>query len=628
MLNVTLSGLRAFQKALDTTSHNIANASTPGYSRQTVQLATTLPVGPVGVQTGSGVSVAGVSRSSDALMSAQMRRASSGYSSLTAYQSKASELNNLFANSSTGLTAALQKFTNAAQGVATTPSSLSSRQLLLSEADGLVTRLQSYQSRLDEIDTDINEQLRAQASSINAIAQNISRLNNDIARSYGAGQQPNDLMDARDAQLADLASRVDTSVVSQDDGSISVFIGKGQPLVVGGVASQVVTQQDPFIAGRVTLAFKTTNGVTDISGSLSGGTVGGLMDVRREMLDPARNELGRVAVALGEVTNQQHAAGMDLYGNLGEDFFQVGGVQVIAASTNTSNASLSATRTGAGELTTSDYMLRFDGGAWQAQRIDTGQTVAITAGPGGTLQFDGLEVTVGGTPASGERFMVRPTAQAIDGMKVVVTDPSRVAAAAPIRSTVAAANAGSGTITAGEVLDADNAALRTSVTIRFTSPGNWQAVDASNAVVGSGAYTAGANIDVNGWRVQIGGAPAVGDSFTVANNAGGVGDNRNALKLSALMGQGVLNGGTESLDSAASRLVGTIGVSTNGVNATLEAQKIVYDDSVAAVEGLSGVNLDEEAANLIRYQQAYQAAAQLIRVTQDMMDTLFSVVRR
>jgi flagellar hook-associated protein 1 FlgK len=273
-------------------------------------------------------------------------------------------------------------------------------------------------------------------------------------------------------------------------------------------------------------------------------------------------------------------------------------------------------------------MLRYDGGAWKAQRVDTGESVAITAGAGGTLQFDGLEVTVSGTATGGDRFMVRPTAQAVDGMKLIVTDPSRVAAAAPIRTTVVTGNTGSGVITAGEVLDADNAALRTSVTIRFTSPGNWQAVNSANAVVASGAYTAGGNIDVNGWRVQVSGAPATGDSFTVANNTGGVGDNRNALKLAAVMGQGVLSGGTESLDSAASRLVGEIGVATNGVNASLDAQKIVYDDSVAAVDGLSGVNLDEEAANLIRYQQAYQAAAQLIRVTQDMMDTLFAAVRR
>lgn len=628
MLNVTLSGLRAFQRALDTTSHNIANASTPGYSRQRVNFGTIEPTGTVGIQTGGGVEVIGITRNTDALLSSQMRRASSGYSSLEAYSSKASALNNLFANSSTGLTASLQKFANALQGVANTPSSVSTRQVLLSEANGLVTRLQTYDARLDDIDTEINDQLRADAVSINAIAKNIARLNDEITRASGGGQAPNDLLDARDQQLAKLSALVDTSTVSQDNGAINVFIGKGQPLVVGNVASEVVTQQDPFISGRVTLAFKTPNGLVDITDSLSGGSVGGLLDFRTEMLDPARNELGRIAVALTDVTNAQHEAGVDLYGNMGGDFFQAGGAEVLSARTNTSGTALTATRTGTAQLTTSDYIVRFESGTWRVQKSSTGEQVPFTLGGGGELQFEGLSVAVNGTPRSGEQFLVRPTAAAIDGMKVVISDPSKIAAAAPIRTAVTTGNAGTGTISAGEVLDAQDADLRSGVTIRFTTGSAWEAVDSTNTVIASGAYTAGGNIDVNGWRVQVSGAPAAGDSFTVASNAGGVGDNRNALKLAAVLGQGVLSGGTESLDAAAGRLVSSIGVTTNGVNSSLDAQKIIYDDSVSAVDGLSGVNLDEEAANLLRYQQAYQAAAQLIRVTQDMMDTLFAAVSR
>jgi flagellar hook-associated protein 1 len=628
MLNVTLSGLRAFQRALDTTSHNIANASTPGYSRQRVELSTTQPVGVVGIQTGSGVQVTGITRNTDALLSLQMRRASSGYSSLEAYASKAGALNNLFADSGTGLTASLQKFTNALQGVANTPSSVSTRQVLLSEANALVTRLQSYETRLDDIDTEINNQLRSDTVSINSIATNIAQLNRSIAQASGSGQAPNDLLDARDVQLAKLSELVDTTTVPQENGAINVFIGKGQPLVVGGVAAEVVTQQDPFISGRVTMAFKTANGVVDITDSLSGGSVGGVLDFRKEMLDPARNELGRIAVALSDVTNAQHAAGVDLYGNMGGDFFQVGGVEVLSARTNGSNTVLTATRTNTGALSASDFEVRYDNGTWSVQKADTGEQVAFTTSGGGALQFQGLSVAVSGTPQSGERFLVRPTGNAIDGLKVAITDPAKIAAAAPIRASATTGNAGTGIISGGDVLNAANAGLRNNVTIRFTSASNWEAVGAGNTVLSSGTYTAGGNIDVNGWRVQITGAPAAGDTFAVGANTGGVGDNRNALKLAAVMGQGVLSGGTESLDAAAGRLVSSVGVATNGVNSSLEAQKIIYDDSVASVDGQSGVNLDEEAANLIRYQQAYQAAAQLIRVTQDMMDSLFAAVRR
>jgi flagellar hook-associated protein 1 len=629
MLNVALSGLRAFQSALNTTSHNIANVATDGYSRQRVDLSTQTPQGVAGMVTGSGVRIDGISRNADDLLAAQMRRSSSTYSRLESYTDKAGALNNLFADSQTGLSAALQKFTNALQGVANTPSSISARQVLLSEADGLVTRLQTYEARLDDIDTEINEQLRAEAVSINSIAQNIARLNQEIARSTGAGgSPPNDLLDARDQQLADLATRVDTSVVRQDDGSINVFIGKGQPLVLGFLPSEVVAQQDAFQPNRITLGFRTASGVVDIESSLSGGSVGGLLDFRSGMLDPSRNELGRMAVALTEVTNAQHHAGQDLYGDLGGDFFSVGGVEVQAGRANTGTAALTATRTGAADLTPDDYIVRFDG-TWKVQRADNGQPVAYTVGGGGELQFEGLEVSVSGTPAAGDRFLVRPAGNAVDGLKLLIDDPSRVAAAAPIRSAVASGNTGTGTISAGEVLDINDPPLRNPVTIRFTDPpGNWEALDATNTVIAAGPYVPGGNIEVNGWRVQVSGQPAAGDRFTVGSNSGGVGDNRNALKLAAVLSQGVLSGGTESLDAAAGRLVSTVGVTTNGANASLDAQKIIFDDSVAAIDSLSGVNLDEEAANLMRYQQAYQAAAQMIRVTQTIFDTIIGAVAR
>lgn len=627
MLNVALSGLRAFQTALDTTSHNIANSGTPGYSRQRVDLATQRPGGTAGLIIGSGVAISGVNRTTDALLALQMRRASSTFSSLDAYTSKAGELNNLFANSQTGLTASLQKFSNALQGVASTPSSVSTRQVLLAEANGLVTRLQAYESRLDDLDAQINDQLRAEVASINSIARNIAELNQQIARASGGGGSPNDLLDARDRQLADLAARVEISAVKQDDGSLNVFIGTGQPLVLGANVSEIVTRQDDFQPQRLSLAIRSPAGTIDISSSLTGGAIGGLMDFRRDLLDPARNELGRIAVALADATNQQHRSGQDLYGDLGGDFFGVGPVQVLRSSANGGSAVLTATRTDVGALTADDYLMRYDGSSWTVQRASTGEPVAYTLNAG-ALQFDGISVAVSGAANAGDQFMVRPTGGAIDGLAVRITDPSRVAAAAPIRSAAGTGNTGTATISSGEVLDAANPALRSGVTIQFTGPGTWEALDSTNTVIASGAYVPGGDIDVNGWRVQIDGAAATGDTFTVTSNVGGVGDNRNALQLAAVLSEGVLGNGTESLDAAASRIVGSIGVTTNGANASLEAHRIIYDDSVAALDGVAGVNLDEEAANLLRYQQAYQAVAQTIRVAQTIFDTIIASVGR
>jgi flagellar hook-associated protein 1 FlgK len=208
-------------------------------------------------------------------------------------------------------------------------------------------------------------------------------------------------------------------------------------------------------------------------------------------------------------------------------------------------------------------------------------------------------------------------------MSVLITDPAKIAAAAPIRSGAGASNSGSGSISAGEVLDATNPALRNGVSIAF--------VDATHYSVngaGSFLYTPGGNIDINGWRAVISGAPAAGDTFSMANNTGGVGDNRNMLAMIQSLSQGVLSGGTESIDGAVSRFVGGIGVATNQAQVGAQAQQVILQDTKSAVDTVSGVNLDEEAANMLRYQQAYQAAAQVIRITQDMFDTLLSATQR
>jgi flagellar hook-associated protein 1 len=626
MLNVAVSGLRAFQRALQTTSHNIANASTPGYSRQRVDLVTQQPQPYGGYSIGNGVLVDTISRYSSDILTSQMQRASSTLSRLDAYADKTGALNSLFADSSTGLSASLQRFVNALQGVANTPSSTAARQVLLSEAEGFVQRLQTYDRRLDDIETEISQQLAGEAAAINSIAGNIARLNQDIVSGQArGGQASSDLLDARDKQINDLAARLDVNVLQQDDGSVNVFVGNGQPLVLGGTSAEIVAKPDAFIPGRMNLAVRTPGVTVELGSALSGGSVGGLLDFRREMLDPVRNQLGQMAFALAEVTNGQHREGIDLSGNMGGDLFAIGGAQVLTANTNTGSAVVAASRTSAGASTDHDYVLRFDGSAWTMQRADNGEPVSYsgTGTPASPIVAGGVSIVLSGAPAAGDRFLVRPTAGAIDGMDVLVIDPARVAAAAPIRSAAALANTGSAAISPGEVLDAGNAQLRSTVNLQFIDATHY-----SVNGVGSNSYTPGANIDINGWRVQISGSPQAGDAFTVSNNTAGAGDNRNALEMASALTRGVLQGGTQSLDTAVTRFVGSIGVAANQANTSRDAQQIIHEDSKAAVDGVAGVNLDEEAANMLRYQQAYQATAQMIRVTQSLFDTLMQVTSR
>jgi flagellar hook-associated protein 1 len=626
MLGTGLSGLRAMQRALDTTAHNIANVSTEGYSRQRIDFATRTPQSLGGNWIGSGVDVEAVRRVYDQFVSQQTRTSGGSLARLEAYTSQAERLDNLLGDTTNGMGASLQRFTDALNEVSSTPSSIPARQVLLSEGQAFVERLKTYDSRLREMDAEVNSRMAGEAREITTLARDLARLNEDISVAMqSTGSPPNDLLDQRDLLIDQLSTKIGITVVAEGDSTLNVFVGNGQPLVLGNTASQLTTAPDAIDPQRLTLALQTPAGTVDISRSVSGGAIGGLIDWRREMLDPARNDLGRITLAVANQMNTQHREGMDLNGALGGNFFNVGGVGVTDSLSNTGTATLSITRTNIGALTANDYVLLNTGSGFSLRRQDTGAAVSFT-GTGTVadpIVADGLSIVVGAGSASGDQYVIHPTRDAISGLSVAITDPSRVAAAAPIRAAAATTNTGSGRITTGEVLDPTNANLLTTTNIVFTSATTYSVNGGPNI-----AYTAGSNIDVNGWRVQVSGAPATGDTFTVRNNAGAVGDNRNAFALIDSLKAGVLDGGTTNVASAVERLTGDIGLATRSAQMSRDAAQVVNDSDIAARDAISGVNLDEEAANMLRFQQAYQANAQIIAIAGQMFDALINAVRR
>jgi flagellar hook-associated protein 1 FlgK len=426
--------------------------------------------------------------------------------------------------------------------------------------------------------------------------------------------------------IDELATHVNVSVVKQSDNSLNVFIGNGQPLVVGADPATVVATNDPYDPTRKRLAVQSSVGTIDITNSLSGGTLGGMLSFRTQMLDPARNTIGRLSVALADVMNEQHSAGMDLNGNLGGDFLSVGGALVQSNVNNSGTAGATVTRTDVGALTNSDYMLVATAGGWTLQRTDTGAAVPMTGTgtAGDPFVAAGLSIVISGAPSVGDRLLIKPTANAVGSMQLLVTDPSEIAAAAPIVGAATAGNQGNATISPGQVLNPTNPQLRNAASITFTSATQYT-VSGDPTVY---TYTPGADIDANGWRVQINGTPAAGDSFTVRDNSNGVGDNRNALLLGGLMSEPVLNNGTTSMSSAIGQFVGDIGVKTNQAQVTRDAQKVIADEASSSLQSVAGVNLDEEAANLLRYQQAYMAISQMIRVADTLFQSVLDATRR
>ncbi|MCP5328000.1 MAG: flagellar hook-associated protein FlgK [Steroidobacteraceae bacterium] len=625
VLSSGLSGLLAFQRALDTTAHNIANANTDGYTRQRVELATR-PASPFGNGwVGQGVDVATVRRTVDDFLISQTRTSSSSLERLNAFATQSERVSRLFIGGENGLSGSLQKFQNAIQGVATEPTSIAARQVLLSEAQGLADRLKHIDTQLRGLDAESTAQADVQASEINALASGIARLNQEITRGVGAtGQPPNDLLDQRDRLIDQLSAKISVNVVPQDGNVLNVFIGKGQALVLNDSAATLSVATDSYDGSRLRLLLSSGQGSTDVTSALSGGALGGLLDFRSQVLDPARNELGLIAAGIAEAVNAQHRAGVDLKGDFGTDLFDTGPVNAVARKTNMGDPQASATITSAAALTGADYELSFTGSSWSMKRLDNGTTVTLTGSGSSTdpLRADGLSIVVSGTAVGGDSILLRPTRELVQGFQVLVSDPTRLAAASPVQAGANAANVGAATITRGAVLDPANPALQDPIEIQFLTPTSYSVNGA-----GSFAYTSGEPIEINGWQVTIAGAPAAGDRFTVADGSASNGDNRNALAMADALLAPKLDGGTTSISAALGRLTSKIGVATQQAQANRDAQQVLQDEALAQRQNLSGVNLDEEAANMLRFQQAYQAAAQLIRVANEMFQTLLDAAR-
>ncbi len=625
ILKIGLSGLLAQQRALTATSNNVANAATPGYSRQRVEL-----IERPGERFGSGFIGAGVDtlavrRITDDLLAAQARSAAANFERSAAFSGLAAALDNLLADENTGLHATLQAFRNAVQDVANDPASISSRQVLLSEARNVAARFRSISDRLDQVEREIAGKLRAATAEITSLGQGIAELNREIVKHGASSSPPPDLLDQRDRLLGDLAKLVNVETVPQQDGSVSVFIGSGQVLVLGASAATLSVVPSAFDPTQPEIVVQGPSGSAAITQFLTGGEIGGMLDFRREMLEPARAGIGRVAIGLAAAVNAEHRNGMDLTGALGGDLLSVAAPRTFPAATNGGSGTLAATIGDIGALEPASYRVVYDGSTYRMFREDTGAEVPLT-GTGTALdpfRGDGLELVVGGAPAAGDQFLVRPCDAAAGSLQVLVTNPAKIAAAAPIRTAAAPGNVGDGAISAGEVVDVGDPNLLATATIEFLDATTYS-IDGA----GSFAYVPGEDIVVHGARVRITGAPVAGDRFVIEANQGGVGDNRNALAIAAALGGGLLDGGTASLEAAVGRVVTDVGALTAEARNRADAQQLLRDQAAQNLEAVRGVNLDEEAANMLRYQQLYQAAAQTIAVSETLFATLMAAIGR
>jgi len=646
LTNIGLKAMAAQFAGLQTTGHNIANASVTGYSRQQVDLTTTPGQWKDGAFFGRGVDVSTVARSHDAYLTSEASSTSSLASMDAARLGQLKALENVFLPGENGLGAAASQFFKSMVDISSQPSDLSSRRVALARASDMAARFREAGDSLDSLQAGVTTELTATVTEINGLTTNIANVNKQISALRGLSQPPNDLLDQRDQLVALLSQKIRIDRVDASDGTTSITIAGGQQLVLGTNATAMKVVQDSNDPTRSAVAL--SNGAKWVpvnENTLGGGAVAGLLQFQNQDLVQGRNLVGRLAASIGTAINDQQKRGVTLEAPLGQvggsPFFDIGGPKSVPNSTNARDSSgasiggVALTITDASALQASDYSLQAGSapGTWQLTRLADGVTRTISSGD----VVDGVQIDIS-NPQAGDRFLLQPVGRAANTMKALLNDPRDVAASSPLVATTAAANSGTVKVSSLQVNTVPLPTPGATVDISFTDDSgsyNWTLTDSGGNVVGggSGLWQTGrplppANTDFNGFTLQIDGVPRSGDviSITPTSATAVATNNGNALSLMALRDALLVDGRTATDGYA--QAMADVGVRVQSGTTSSTISTAVAQQAETTRSSQAGVNLDEEAARLIQYQQGYQAAAKVLTVAQSIFDTLLQATGR
>ena len=674
LTSIGASALAANYGALQTTGHNIANANTRGYSRQTVELQTASGRFTGSGFFGDGVEIATVSRAHSEFLTREASLTTSLQAADAARSGQLEQLEKIFGLGEAGIGNSAGQFFNAFADVVNKPQDSTARQVVLSKAGELVTRFRTSAQRLDALQAGVSQDLKVAVSSINSLTAQIAGLNDKISIAASTGQQPNDLLDQRDLSLSKLSELVQVSTVSSSNGMLSVFMGGGQQLVLGQSATKLMASIDAYDPAKVQIAISDNSGERLLDNYLfTAGSVSGLLRFQSSDLTDARNFLGQMASAISYRLNDQQALGLDLgSASSGAPLFSIAAGRVQASSENAMAggvpvasylgpsgnriSSVSMTVTQAAELRASDYELVVPqgGGAgpYQLTRLSDNLTRSVNSGD----VIDGFTLNIEPTalPQGGDKFLLQPVGQGASTMALIMSDPRGLAAAAPITATTGVDNPGTIAVARIQALTADPASAALTTNIAFTDnvgTYQWSMVDSSNVVVRSGSATwqPGAAISSqtwvpatpsqrNDWSMVLTGVPRSGDTITVSPTRYPSSNNGNSAAMLALRDEAMVGQETRpgppvvvvpgsTMTDAYANAVADIGVRVQSARAAADQSKAIANEVQNQLTSQSGVNLDEEASRLIQYQQSYQAAAKVLQVAQSLMDTLLQLAR-
>ena len=659
LMNVGVSALNANQQALTTVGHNIANVNTPGYSRQTVYTNALHGQNMGNGFIGKGVQVATVMRNYSALLNRQSNAANAIHAADTSRLQGLMQMQDVFKGGDGSLGAAVTNMMNAFVDVQAAPSDATGRNVVLTRMSELAARFHAASNMLEEQDYSTAQQLRNNALLVNDKASQVARLNNEISRALATGHQPNDLLDARDQVIREINQYVQTTQVAADDGSISLFVGGSQALVLGINSGQLSVEETKEYPGsqRMALYFSQPGGqqLELTAAMVGGGEIAGLLKFRNEDLAEGRNLLGRLAMTIGHELNLQNQRGLTLNGQQGGALFSLPttstGYGNITGYSNIGPGAATTQVMDASQLKPSEYRLVFEGSPLTPvlTRMSDGKVFNATSTPPLTMaalnagfDADGLRFTVpNATTAAavaGNSMLFKPFSTAASEIEALVHNPDELAAASALTANINKNNTGKLQLTQLGANDFTGIpAAQDPVRLTFDGAGQvtYQIYDHLSSTWGPASapmdYTPGQPITINGWSITLTGTPAAGDTVDVANAL----DFGEAFRLNAgnagafldLRDKKVFDEGT-TLSDGFSAAMAVVGTRTQSVQLAEKLSSTVAKNLEMDRTAVSGVNLDEEAARLLQYQQAYQASSKVIQIAQSLFDSVLNAVGR
>lgn len=672
LINIGMSGLGAAQSGMYTLGNNIANADVESYSRQQNVQKTKGGQQTGQVFIGTGTTLADVRRVYNAYLENQLRTTTSLSSDATSYLNQITPLDTALSSADTGITAALQSFFSAMQDASAKPTEDASRQLLLTSAQTLAKRFNTLSSQLNQQNSNLNSNMASLATQVNNLTKTIADLNEQISKVGAITGQPNDLLDQRDGAVRELTALIGADVVEQKNGNYDIYLKNGQALVLGSTTQTIGVEPSATDPTRMSLILNRGSTKMDITNSTTGGELGGLIRYRKETLDPALNELGRVALVVADAINSQLAQGIDKNGNFGASLFgDINSLKAISERSvpklgnSTGSGNLDVTIKDTGKLTTNDYQVTFTSATeYTVRRLPDNTEMGsfdLTTTPPPVI--DGFTLSLnGGGLAAGDSFKITPTRNAAASIESVLTDPKRLALASPLTATSGSGNKGTGVITQPTLtteldiydsaqLSAMQNGLKYSTPVKLvfgddaSSPQSYTMFDAQGNSIGSGTIIPGQENkmqlsvpmrDASGnatgesfsFEMSVSGAPKNGDNFTVSLTGAGSADNRNAQSVIDLQTKSTVdvgdNGKGISFTDAYAKLVSNVGGKAGQAKMDSDATTALHTSALDSRNSLSGVSIDEETGNLIKFQQYYTASSQIIKAAQETFATLIN----